>query len=256
MRVTVLGSGTLLPDGARGSAAHLVEAGGARVLLDCGAGAVRALAGRGWRALTHVALTHFHVDHVGDVGALCWALAHGRERSERPPLHVVGPVGLVDWWARLTALHGEAMRAPGQPLRLHELEPGDLWTDPDRTWLRFGCADTPHADPSLALRLQTADGDVGYTGDTGYDRSLSAFFAGVRLGISECGTREESPRPGHLTPTEVAELWGPARPALLWLTHLDPTLPPHLALARLRAAGYDAPAACATDGLTWSSDDA
>ena len=44
MRVTILGSGTVVPDGARNSSGYFVESGDARIMMDCGAGTVHALA--------------------------------------------------------------------------------------------------------------------------------------------------------------------------------------------------------------------
>ena len=42
------------------------------MLVDCGAGAVFRMAQLGidWRTITHLALTHFHADHTGQLGAL------------------------------------------------------------------------------------------------------------------------------------------------------------------------------------------
>ena len=82
MRLTVLGSGTLLPNGERASPAHLVQGRGFALLLDCGSGAVHRLGSLGgvWQDLTHVAITHFHGDHVGDLPALLWAVKHGLDR--------------------------------------------------------------------------------------------------------------------------------------------------------------------------------
>jgi ribonuclease BN (tRNA processing enzyme) len=44
MKLTILGSGTVVPDGKRNSSGYFVEAGKLRVMMDCGAGTVHALA--------------------------------------------------------------------------------------------------------------------------------------------------------------------------------------------------------------------
>ena len=55
MKLTILGSGTVVPDGARNSAGYFIEAGDVRLMMDCGAGTVHALARYGcdWERLTH-----------------------------------------------------------------------------------------------------------------------------------------------------------------------------------------------------------
>ena len=69
MRLTVLGTGTIAFSPTRSCAGYYIEAGNAKVLVDCGAGTARRLAELEvpWREITHVALTHFHIDHHADL---------------------------------------------------------------------------------------------------------------------------------------------------------------------------------------------
>ena len=71
MRLTILGSGTATPSGRRASSGYWLDAGDARLRLDCGAGTVHAMArwGLPWEALTHQWVSHFHVDHAGELPA-------------------------------------------------------------------------------------------------------------------------------------------------------------------------------------------
>ena len=69
MKLTILGSGTVVPNGERNSAGYFIEAGRVRLMMDCGAGTVHGLAryGCNWEQLTHLYISHFHVDHVGEL---------------------------------------------------------------------------------------------------------------------------------------------------------------------------------------------
>ncbi|MEX2472299.1 MAG: MBL fold metallo-hydrolase, partial [Gemmatimonadota bacterium] len=128
MRVTVLGSGTLLPDAERHSAAHHVSFGDASVLLDCGSGTVHGLARHGidWEALTHVAVTHYHPDHVGDLSALMFALragastreraAGGAEASRAQPLTLLGPPGFRAYLEGAASSLGSHVLDPKRPV--------------------------------------------------------------------------------------------------------------------------------------------
>ena len=72
MKLTTIGTGTAAPSPARVQSATLLEDDAVRVLVDCGAGAVFRMAQLGidWRTITHLALTHFHADHLGGVPEL------------------------------------------------------------------------------------------------------------------------------------------------------------------------------------------
>ena len=67
--ITVLGTGSPIPDPNRAGSATLVEAGGARLLVDAGRGVLMRLAAAGIvpPMLDAVLLTHLHSDHITDL---------------------------------------------------------------------------------------------------------------------------------------------------------------------------------------------
>lgn len=259
MRVTVLGSGTLLPDAERHSAAHHVSFGEASVLLDCGSGTVHGLARHGidWERLTHVAVTHYHPDHVGDLSALMFALrgrASARERaggvaeaSELGPLTLLGPPGFRAYVGRAASALGAHVLDPKRPLRVEELSPGAVFEDPEHGF-RLEAHPTPHTEESVALRLSADMGTAGYTGDTGPSGDVAAFLRGAEVLISECAWAEQGQGPGHLAPEDVVELARTARPELLILTHVYPPMTPGEAARRV-GAGYGGTVVAGRDGL-------
>jgi ribonuclease BN (tRNA processing enzyme) len=250
MRVTVLGSGTLLPDDRHRSPAHWVEEGESRLLLDCGSGALHGMARERlrWKDVTHVALSHFHTDHVADLAPLLFALRYGIRPARTEPLALLGPRGLADHLDALTRAHGAYVTAPGFPLQVVELAHGAIWTDPAGGFTLHAYA-TPHTDSSLAFRVEAEAGTVGYTGDTGPSEALGAFFRGVQLLISECALADPPEIDTHLSPRSAAALAVAADPGLLVLTHLYPPLRPVRLPDLIRAAGYAGPLAVAADGL-------
>lgn len=72
LRVAICGSGSPMPDPDRAPACHLVFAGGRIFVVDIGAGAWSRVAR--WnlplQSATSVFLTHFHSDHIGDLGEM------------------------------------------------------------------------------------------------------------------------------------------------------------------------------------------
>lgn len=249
MRLTVLGSGTLLPDDRRRSAAHLVEAADVRLLLDCGSGTVHGFDRHGvsWEELTHLAISHFHTDHVGDVAPLLFALKWGIRPPRDAPLTVLGPPGLRHFMGALGAAFGESVSDPGFPVELVEMRREGSWEAPGGGW-GLRTHPTRHTDASVAWRVEAEEGTVGYTGDTGPQPGLGAFFAGVDVLVSECSFPDPSPVDTHLTPRGVAEMARQADPRLLLLTHLYPFLDPRAAAERVTGAGFPGRVRTAWDG--------
>ena len=123
MRLTVIGSGTISLSATRGCAAYLLEAGEQRLLLDCGPGAAHTLARLGvdWWGVTHIVLSHFHLDHISDLPVLIFAWRHGRLEPRTAPLTVIGPAGTRELIARWAAALGEWLHTPGFPLEVIDL---------------------------------------------------------------------------------------------------------------------------------------
>ena len=122
MRLTVIGSGTISLSPTRGCAAYLVEAGELRILFDCGPGAAHTMARHGidWWGITHVVLTHWHLDHIGDLPTLIFAWRHARLEPRTSPLTIIGPSGTGELLTRWAAALGDWLRVPGFPLEVIE----------------------------------------------------------------------------------------------------------------------------------------
>lgn len=248
-RLTIVGSGTVVPEGDRGGSSSFLEAGGARLLVDCGPGAVGSMARHGvpWERLTHLAITHFHGDHVGDLPGLFFALKHAVRPGREEPLAVLGPAGTRGLFEGLAGSLGGYLTDPGFPVRFRELAPGEEAELHPGVSIR--ARKTPHTDESLAYRVDAPSGAAGWTGDTGPAPEMGPFFEGVDLLLAECSLPDDEVGDNHLAPPGVAEIAAAARPGLLLLTHVYP----HFRAARdvpalVRAAGYAGPVRLARDG--------
>lgn len=250
VRVTVLGSGTLVPDDERRSAAHLAEGPGWALLLDCGFGVVHGLTRFGVdpRTFTHVALSHYHTDHFGDLAPLLFGYCYAPPAPRESPLVILGPTGLGERLQGLARAHGSFVLDPPFPLEVVELPPVATWLD-SRAGLSLSCHPTGHTPEAVAWRVEPLEGGaVGYTGDTGPNPGVASFLAGVELLIAECAHDDPAPWPGHLTPTGVAALARVARPRELLLTHVYPGVDRASLPAKVREAGWEGAVAVARDG--------
>ncbi len=248
MRLTIVGSGTISLSPTRGCAAYLVEAGDLRILLDVGPGAAHSMARHGmdWWGITHVVLSHFHLDHIGDLPTLIFAWRHARLEPRSAPLTIVGPAGTRDLLTRWAAALGDWLAVPGFPVEVVEISPelpvalteGVLLTS----------RSVPHTAESVAYSLEHGGRRLVYTGDTGDDPSLAEWAAGCELLLAECSLPDSMPVPIHLTPSETAALAAAAAPGMLVVTHMYPPLEGIDLRAEL-GARWAGPTVIATDGL-------
>jgi ribonuclease BN (tRNA processing enzyme) len=219
MKLTILGSGTVVPDGARNSAGYFIEAGGVRLMMDCGAGTVHALARYGcdWEHLTHLYISHFHVDHAGELASLFFAFKHGIRGGRDEPLTLIGPRGLDRVMDGLRHAFGARLFEPKFPVTLRMLEPGkriELAED-----VSLAVTKTPHTDESLAVRVASGARAICYTGDTDYSEAVARFFDKPSVMIAECSFRERREGVPHLSISDAARMAALAEAETLIVTH-------------------------------------
>lgn len=219
MKLTILGSGTVVPDGARNSAGYFVEAAAVRLMMDCGAGTVHALAryALAWERMTHLYVSHFHVDHVGELASLFFAFKHGMRQPREEKLTLVGPAGLERVMDGLRQAFGENLFEPKFPVEVKIVSPGDSIELAEG--YRLSVTKTPHTEESLAVRIEGDGSVVCYTGDTDYSSEVARFFDGAGLMISECSFRERREGVPHVSVKDVARMAAQARAARLVVTH-------------------------------------
>jgi ribonuclease BN (tRNA processing enzyme) len=251
MRLTTIGTGTAAPHPLRVAAAHLVEAGDVRLLLDCGSGAVHRMANLGvaWSDITHVALTHFHADHIADLPLLIMGWRWGQLPPRSTPVTIYGPPGTGALLERMAGVYGSWLLAPGFPLTIRDLSPDEVIHWPGDVSLQ-SCA-VPHTAESVAYSIREGTRRLVYTGDTGVSEALGAWARDCDLLLAECSLPDAMAIREHLTPRQAGALAAHAAAKRLVLTHFYPPVEA-VDIAAEVAECYAGPTVCATDG--WSID--
>jgi ribonuclease BN (tRNA processing enzyme) len=248
MILTCVGTGTAAPEPDRVCSGFLLEGHGLRMLFDCGPGVVHSMARRGcdWQSITHLCLTHFHNDHIGDVAMLFFAWKHGMRPARSEPLVVIGPRGTKKLLDGLAELFGAHVTDTEFAVTVHELgEEGELRLNDVAGITTFR---TRHTDRSIAFRLEAGGRSFCYTGDTGYDPELAVFVQAADVLLTECSLPDGEAMDLHLTPAQVAAMARTALPRRLLVTHVYPQLDRTELPWLVRAGGWPAEVHVVHDG--------
>lgn len=219
MKLTILGSGTSKPDGARNSAGYFIETPDARVMLDCGAGTLHALARYNlpWEKMTHIFISHFHVDHCGELASLFFAFKWGLQSERKEPITLIGPHGLGQVIEGLKLAFGLKLFTLKFPLEVRLLLPGESMEIGAQS--KLSVAKTPHTQESLAVKIESGGNSICYTGDTDASDELPIFFSKTDLLVSECSFRERIEGIRHVSIKDVARMAAQSEAKRLVVTH-------------------------------------
>lgn len=250
MRLTTLGTGTASPS-TRVNAGHLVEAGAVTLLMDCGSGVAHRMGelGANWFGITHLVFTHFHPDHTLDLTTLMFAWRYGALPPRSEPLTILGPVGTVQLIEQFAAIYGDKVKAPGFPVTVRELAPGERADLGDGVTIE--AHKVPHTAESVAYSVERGSARLVFTGDTAFDTVVAEWARGCDVLLAECSLPEQLAVPTHLTPAQVGVMAEVAEPGRLVLTHFYPPVLDE-DIAEIIALRYSGEVVIAVDG--WSTD--
>src|SRR5688572_5969993 len=124
VRLTVIGSSPAWPNPGSAQSGYLVEGPG-KLLLDCGPGVLGRLRENGEVAVDAIAITHFHLDHWGDLVPWAWLVAYGQAPPERTELWL--PPGGGRQLETFAELWGNAAMFE-RAFEVREYEPGTPFT--------------------------------------------------------------------------------------------------------------------------------
>ena len=178
MKITLLGTGSPLPDPNRAGPSTLVSSGSHNVVVDCGRACVMRLVGAGVMPpfVNLVLLTHLHSDHICDLNDLVTTRWITTPTAMASPLKIVGPVGtrrVVTGMLEMLALdeqyrlaHHEDLRtADGMKIDVIELRAGDTH-EHDNLVVRAFRTDHRPVEPTLGYRIEHEGKVAALAGDT------------------------------------------------------------------------------------------
>ena len=222
MKLTVIGCSPAWPNAGGAQSGYLVEGDG-RLLLDCGPGVLpRLRAANGWPAVDAIAITHFHLDHWGDLVPWVFGAAYGPGRKTMPPELWLPPGGderLRTFGARL-AFADQLDRV----FTIREYADGE-------TFITAGFTVTPvrlahYEELTYGLRVTNSVRTLAYSGDTAPNEQLVDLARDVDLFLCEATlARPEPAERGHLTAEEAIDAFRSSGARRLLVIHRPDELP-------------------------------
>jgi ribonuclease Z len=244
LTITLLGTGSPLPDPNRAGPATLISSESSHYLVDAGRGVLMRLAATDVTPgkLSAVLLTHLHSDHFTDLNDVItsrWILPLKSE-----PLTIVGPVGtkkVVDHILGSLApdieyriAHHDDLEQP-PTVNVLEVTEGPIKLPGD---VAVTCAQTDHkpVEPSVGFRFEAGGSSVVTAGDTVPCESLDALSRGagalvhtvIRKDMIEKAKRQRmrDVLSYHSSPEQAAQTATRADVGTLVLTHYVPAFAP------------------------------
>jgi ribonuclease Z len=191
MKVTLLGTGSPIPDPHRAGPSTLVQAAGQHIVVDCGRGCVMRMTAAGVFPpfVSAILLTHLHSDHISDLNDIVtsrWIM------SPNPIVtHIYGPVGtkqVVEGLRTMLTLdeqyrldhHADLRTGPGMQIEVTEVSPGDEF-DIGAVHVIVGRTDHKPVHPTVGYRFEAEGKVAALAGDTVPCAELDALCANADI---------------------------------------------------------------------------
>ena len=220
MKLTVLGSGTSVPNLRRNSAGYLLEEKGHRFLIDFGYGNIHQLLRLGitYHDIDRIFFTHPHPDHMCDLIPFLFASKYPLDPRTRDLPIIAGP-GFAEYFERMMQAFNHWLSPDSYRVRIIELDEETREFDE----LEVTAGKVQHIEMSRGYRFSNADGKtVTFSGDTDYCDEIVELGRRADLLILECSTPDDMKVEKHLTPELCGRIAREAECKTLLLSHFYP----------------------------------
>jgi len=222
MRLTVVGCSPAWQNPGGAQSGYLIESEDRRLLLDCGPGVLpRLREADGWPRVDAIAITHFHLDHWGDIVPWAFGVLYGPGRDvPRPELWL--PPGGIAGLREVTRALGAGAVLDVFPAR--EYGEGEPFRAAGFELLPVRMAH--YEEVTYGFRVTRGGRTLAYSGDSAPGPHLPALARDADLFLCEATLAEPEPAErGHLTAGEAVQAFEESGARRLLVVHRPDELP-------------------------------
>jgi len=225
VKLTVVGCSPAWPNPGGAQSGYLVEGSG-RLLLDCGPGVLPRLRELdGWPRVEAIVITHFHLDHWGDLVPWTFGAMYGPGRDTPRPTLWLPSGGLAE-----LGVFGEKFGVPGmfsEAFDTQEYADGESF---HTCGLEVTPVRVPHYQlQTYALRVSDGEATLAYSGDSAPSPHLADVARDADLFLCEATLREGreggNGLRGHLSAEEAVAAFHESGARRLVIIHRPEELP-------------------------------
>lgn len=244
MKLTVIGYWGGFPNKGEASSAYLLQKDNFSVMLDFGSGALLKLQQYiNVTDLNAVLISHYHADHIADIGVLQHALVvHNYLSKQEKVVNIYGPIENEYEFHKLN--HDFTRAVPYRQRDVLQLGP---------FFIRF--LETKHSVPCYGMRITDGNSTIVYTADSAYQDEWIKFSRDADLLLCDTNfyANQDGTEAGHMNSVEVATIAKQANVKELLLTHL-PHFGSHEQLVSEAEEIFNGKVSLAKEGLVWQCD--
>jgi ribonuclease BN (tRNA processing enzyme) len=220
VRLTVIGCSPAWPNPGGTQSGYLVEGSGS-LLLDCGPGVLSQLRlTHGWPVPDAIALTHFHLDHCGDLIPWVWGSLHllvGGTTAHRPQLWL--PPGGTEKLRRIGTEFG-FVGMFDETFPISEYEPGAPFAASG--YMVTAVRMLHYRMEAYGFRVTNGNATLAYSGDTGPGAFVADLARDADVFVCEATLNsgvEDGDLRGHMALDEVESAFAESGAQRLLVTH-------------------------------------
>ncbi len=264
MKLTILGSGTCvnqLPNVPnRFPPGFLINWNDEKLLLDCSEGIRFRIeqAGFDFTTINHIAISHSHPDHCAITQFIqAKYVSYWWQQQKNQDLHIYCPDFIKNNFPSLWNFHNPDIEKMWEPIKLIGMsKPGSQEKIGTATLKSFPVYHAHGKIDALAFRIETKDGIIAYSGDSGECAGVEEACENADMFICDSSSRildqTNQTTYGHLSPRQAGKIAKKSKVKKLILVHYQGFDSDEEMVASAKESGFEGEVVVGKDFLTFS----